>query len=251
MELSAVFFDVDGTISETENYHRKAFNEAFKEFNLDWFWDEPIYKELINIGGGKERIMHHIKRAWPEMHTYKNLSKYVDSIHKSKNEIYEDYLSESKIKTRPGIMRLINELKQRSIKIGLVSSTSEINLLNLFDKGLKIDHKEIFDIVAHGDSTPNKKPSPEIYEWALEKLRLPPQACIAVEDSPRGLDAAIKANICTIVTPSILTLNEDFKGAKLVVSDLGEPDKDFELIQGNCFGFKFVNVELLSKIVGA
>ena len=60
MELSAVLFDVDGTIAETEEYHRKSFNEAFKEFNLDWFWDEAIYTELINVGGGKERIMHHI-----------------------------------------------------------------------------------------------------------------------------------------------------------------------------------------------
>ena len=53
MELSAVF-DVDGTIAETENYHRKAFNDAFKEFNLDWFWDEAIYRQLINVGGKKE-----------------------------------------------------------------------------------------------------------------------------------------------------------------------------------------------------
>ena len=128
MELSAVFFDVDGTIAETEEFHRKSFNESFKEFSLDWFWDEAIYRELINVGGGKERIMYHIKRAWPEMLTYKNLSKYVDSIHKTKNEIYEDYLIESKIKTRPGIMRLIYELKEKSIKIGLVSSTSEVNL---------------------------------------------------------------------------------------------------------------------------
>ena len=251
MELSAVFFDVDGTIAETENFHRKAFNEAFKEFNLDWFWDEPIYKELINIGGGKERIMYHIKRAWPEMLTYKNLSKYIDSIHKTKNEIYEDFLTESKIEVRPGIKRLIKELREQSIKIGLVSSTSEINLLNLFEKGLKIDYRKIFDIIAHGDSTPNKKPSPEIYEWALEKLRLPAQACVAIEDSPRGLDAATKANITTIVTPSILTLNEEFKDAKLVISDLGEPDKNFELIKGNSFGLKFVSVELLSKIIGS
>ena len=129
----------------------------------------------------------------------------------------------------------------------MVSSTSEINLLNLFEKGLKIDHKQIFDIVAHGDSTPNKKPSPEIYEWALEKLRLPSQACIAIEDSPRGLDAALKANISTIVTPSILTINEKFKGAKLVVSDLGEPDKGFELIAGDDFGHKFVNMDLIIK----
>ena len=249
MELSAVFFDVDGTIAETENYHRKAFNEAFKEFNLDWYWDEPIYKELINVGGGKERIMYHIKRAWPEMLTYKNLSKYVDSIHKTKNEIYEDYLNESKIKTRPGVIRLINELKDKSIKIGLVSSTSEVNLINLFEKGLKIDHTKFFDIIAHGDITPNKKPSPEIYEWVLEKLRLPAQACLAIEDSPRGLDAARKANITTIVTPSTLTLNEDFKGANLVVSDLGEPDKKFEVIRGKSLGFNFVNFEFLTKFI--
>ena len=62
MELSAVFFDVDGTIAETEEFHRKSFNESFKEFSLDWFWDEAIYKELINIGGGKERIMFHLRR---------------------------------------------------------------------------------------------------------------------------------------------------------------------------------------------
>ena len=121
-------------------------------------------------------------------------------------------------------MRLIKELKEKGIRLGLVSSTSEINLLNLLIKDL-IDHKQIFDIVAHGDSTPNKKPSPEIYEWALEKLRLPSQVCIAIEDSPRGLDASLKAKISTIVTPSILTIGEEFKGAKLVVSDLVNPIK--------------------------
>ena len=109
MDLSAVLFDVDGTIAETEDFHRKSFNEAFKEFNLDWFWDEAIYKELINIGGGKERIMYHIKKAWPEMLNYKNLSNYIDSIHKIKNEIYEDYIKDSSIEPRPGIKRLIDE----------------------------------------------------------------------------------------------------------------------------------------------
>ena len=53
MLLSAVLFDLDGTIAETEDLHRRCFNESFKEFNLDWFWDEAIYKELINIGDGR------------------------------------------------------------------------------------------------------------------------------------------------------------------------------------------------------
>ena len=132
MLLSAVLFDVDGTMAETEDLHRRSFNESFKEFNLDWYWDEPIYRELINIGSGKERIEYYIKRAWPEMLDYKNLSKYIDSIHKVKNEIFEDFIMESEVKMRPGVMRLINELKEKEIRIAIVSSTSENNLITLF-----------------------------------------------------------------------------------------------------------------------
>ena len=147
MKLSAVLFDVDGTIAETEEYHRKSFNESFKEFNLDWFWDEAIYKELINVGGGKERIMYHIKRAWPEMLNYKNLSKYIDSIHKIKNEIFEDFMKDMVIEPRKGVIRLINELKEKKIRLAIVSSSSESNILNLFNKALKIDLNEKFDIL--------------------------------------------------------------------------------------------------------
>jgi len=248
MELNAVFFDVDGTIAETEEYHRKSFNESFKEFSLDWFWDEAIYKELINIGGGKERIMFHLKKAWPEMLEYKNLSNYVDSIHKIKNEIYDDYINDSKINARPGVFRLIEELKTNNISIALVSATSEENILNLFNKGFDIDPYEMFDLVAHGDCTKLKKPSPEIYEWTLQKLQLPSEACVAIEDSPRGLESSNNANIKTIITPSKLTLGEKFKGAKLVVSNLGEPDKPFEAISGETYKHNCVSFELLKMI---
>ena len=110
--VKALIFDVDGTIAETEELHRMSFNESFKEFNLNWFWDKPIYKRLINIGGGKERIEHYIRRAWPEMLEYKNLNKYINSIHKVKSEIYEDYINESKVEFRPGVFRLMEELKK-------------------------------------------------------------------------------------------------------------------------------------------
>ena len=249
MQLSAVLFDVDGTIAETEDLHRRSFNESFKEFNLDWFWDKPIYKELINIGGGKERIQHYMKRAWPEMLEYKNLSKYIDSIHKVKNEIYEDYVNDEKLILRPGVKRLISEILENKIRIALVSSSSKKNIENLFLKGLDIDPFESFDLIAHGDCTKNKKPSPEIYEWTLEKLKLSAQSCIAIEDSPRGLDSAISANIKVIVTPSELTTDESFMGAELVISDLGEAKKPFKQIHGKTHGEEFVNINLLKKII--
>ena len=251
MLLSAVIFDVDGTISETEELHRKSFNESFKEFNLDWFWDEAIYKELINIGSGVERIEYYIKRAWPEMMEYKNLTKYINSIHKVKNEIFEDYIVESEIKPRPGVIRLINELKENKIRIAIVSSTSESNLLKLFKEGLNIDPLTTFDLIAHGDCTKNKRPSPEIYEWILEKLRLPPQSCIAIEDSLRGLESAKSAELTLLATPSIFTKEEDFSTAKLVISNLGEPEAPFETIKGNDFGSSFVNIDLLAKLLNS
>ena len=251
MLLSAVLFDVDGTIAETEDLHRISFNEAFKEFNLDWYWDEPIYKELINIGSGEKRIEYYIKRAWPEMLDYKNLSKYIDSIHKVKNEIFEDFILESEIEMRPGVMRLINELKEKNIRMAIVSSTSENNLITLFERGLGVDPKSTFDLIAHGDCTKNKRPSPEIYEWILERLRLPSQSCIAIEDSLRGVESAKNSNVNVLVTPSIFTKDENFSDTKLVVSDLGEQDKPFEIIKGNSFGKKLVDFHLLESLLNA
>ncbi len=249
MLLSAVLFDVDGTIAETEEIHRKSFNESFKEFNLDWFWDEAIYKELINIGDGIERIDYYIKRAWPEMMEYKNLTKYINSIHKVKNEIFEDYILESEIKPRPGVVRLIKELKENKVRIAIVSSTSESNLLTLFREGLNIDPINTFDLIAHGECTKNKRPSPEIYEWILEKLRLPPQSCIAIEDSLRGVESAKNASVNILVTPSTFTKDEDFSDAKLVVSNLGEPDAPFDKIKGKVYGNNYVNIDLLTKLL--
>ena len=115
---------------------------------------------------------------------------------------------------------------------------------------MKIDPSECFDLIAHGDCTKLKKPSPEIYQWTLEKFQLPPNACVAIEDSPRGLESASGANIKTLVTPSKLTLDEDFGGAHLVLSDLGEPEKPFVAFSGETFGFRYVSFDLLEKICG-
>ena len=130
MNLSAVLFDVGGTIAESEEVHRQAFNDAFKEFGLTWYWDEAIYRELLLIGGGKERITHYLKRAWPEMLKQKNITGYIESVHKIKGEIYQDYLNDFKLKARPGILRLIKELKKENddLKTLIKDSSSFQNL---------------------------------------------------------------------------------------------------------------------------
>ena len=251
MKLNAILFDVGGTIAESEEIHRVSFNEAFKEFGLNWYWDEAIYRELVFIGGGKERIKHYITRAWPEMLKQKNLTKYIESVHRIKGQIYEELLNNTQYKTRPGIIRLLKELKNEKIRLAIVSDTTEENLINLFKKGLGINPIEWFEILAHGGCTIQKKPSPDIYLWTLERLKLPPESCLAIEDAPRGVDSAIDAGLKVLVTPSIYTLEEKFEKSSLLLSHLGEPEEPFNVIKGDAFGHSFVDLDLLKKIHGS
>ena len=248
MELKAVLFDVDGTIAESEELHRKAFNESFKEYGLSWFWDEAIYRELTLVGGGRERIMHYIERTSPEMLTYKNLTSYIDSLHKVKSQIYKDNLNEIGITLRPGVRRLIDELKKNNIRMSLVSSTTEENLHNLFQIGLNVNPGDWFEIIGHGDCTKFKKPSPEIYHWVLEKMKLPAGGCVAIEDAPRGVDSAVSAGLKVIITPSKYTNQEIFEKGDLVLSDLGEPGKPFKVLKGDVFNKSFVDLGLIKKM---
>ena len=144
---------------------------------------------------------------------------------------------------------LINELKKNNVRIAIVSSTTQDDLSTLFKNGLKIDPNSTFDLIAHGGCTENKRPSPEIYEWILEKLRIAPQSCVAIEDSLRGLRSAVNANINVLVTPSIYTKNENFEEANIVVSSLGESEEPFKVIKGKTYGNKLVNFDLLNKLI--
>ncbi len=60
MKLKALIFDVDGTLADTEEAHRNAFNESFRRHGLDWNWSKPRYAHLLSTAGGKERLAAHI-----------------------------------------------------------------------------------------------------------------------------------------------------------------------------------------------
>ena len=90
--LQALIFDVDGTLADTESAHRAAFNHAFAEFGLDWQWDEALYTELLNISGGKERILHYWKTIQPELRELGAgaLRDSVNRLHELKTAAYEE-----------------------------------------------------------------------------------------------------------------------------------------------------------------
>ena len=231
--LRAVIFDVDGTLAETELAgHRVAFNQTFAEFGLDWNWTPELYAELLAVTGGKERVALYVQRYSPKLPVQTNVAGWIARLHQRKSEIYSKLVLAGAIPLRPGVARLITELKASGIRLAVATTTtpSSLNSLTLANFGCKMG--SLFEVIGAGDSVDNKKPAPDVYQWVLEQLKLPAQACLAIEDSFPGLSAARAAGLPTLITVNGYTANDDFSGALSVISNLGEPDAPARHIAG-------------------
>ncbi|MEP6607030.1 MAG: HAD family hydrolase [Nitrosospira sp.] len=247
--VRAVLFDVDGTLADTErDGHRLAFNAAFEEFSLDWEWDVELYGELLAITGGKERILHYMEKYVPAELNKSGLDSWIASLHKAKTRHYVALLESGKIPLRPGVGRLIQHLRDSKIKIAIATTTTPENVTALLKSTLGEDSPGWFDVIGAGDIVPGKKPEPDIYLWVLERLGLPAHQCIAIEDSENGIKASLAAGLDTIVTVNDYTRSQDFSGARLLLSDLGEPTQPFTVLEGNAHGAVWVDAELLLKL---
>lgn len=242
--LSALIFDVDGTLAETErDAHRVAFNETFAEYQLNWYWSESLYGDLLSVTGGQERIKFYVKHYLP--HTSPPSNTFIAALHRKKTERYQHLISHAHIPLRPGVRRLIEEAHQKNLTLAIATTTSLQNVVTLLEQS---DHPipvNWFKVIAAGDSVRDKKPAPDIYDHTLKKLGLTAKECLAFEDSQNGLRSAMGAHLRTIITVNDYTQDEDFTGALLVLNHLGEPDQPFTVLSGKVGQAYYVDVSLL------
>lgn len=246
--FKALIFDVDGTLAETErDGHRVAFNAAFRELGLDWVWDVALYGELLAVTGGKERIRYFVDKFLTGFTRPADFDAQVLTLHRAKTRHYVQLLEQGKIPLRPGVKRLLMEARAAGLPLAIATTTSPDNVTTLLRCSLAPDAESWFSVIAAGDIVPAKKPAPDIYQWALDKLGLCAADCLAFEDSENGLKSSLGAGIRTVVTVGDYTRGQDFSGALAVLSDLGEPQQPFQQIAGETGGAGWVTLDLLKR----
>ncbi|MBU1213797.1 MAG: HAD-IA family hydrolase [Gammaproteobacteria bacterium] len=222
MAIKAIIFDVDGTLADTEDGHRKSFNKAFAESGLDWNWDVALYDKLLKVTGGKERIKYFVSDFLQGYEKPENFDDFVKHLHVVKTGHYTAMLREGAIPLRPGIKQLIHDARTAGITLAIATTTTAENVSALLEVGLGRDWASFFAANGCGDIVPRKKPAPDIYDWVLDKLALQPGECIALEDSYNGLHSALAAGIKTYITTNPYTHTQDFTGAAAVLNDLSD-----------------------------
>ncbi|MEZ5878685.1 MAG: HAD family hydrolase [Tepidamorphaceae bacterium] len=225
MTLKAIIFDVDGTLAETEEAHRKAFNETFANAGIDWRWSIEDYTRLLKTTGGKERMRRHREDIGAGAPSDDEIAR----LHAEKTALYCCLISSGAVPLRPGVAAWIDEARAAGIRLAIATTTNRPNVDALSQAVWGCPAEEVFEVIAAGDEVGAKKPAPDVFLLALQRLGFGPGEAVAVEDSENGLRSAKAAGLRVAVTPSIYTRNDAFEDADWVLPSLERKERPPEL----------------------
>jgi HAD superfamily hydrolase (TIGR01509 family) len=235
--VTALIFDCDGVLADTERHgHLPAFNQTFEEVGLPVRWSEADYGRALRIGGGKERMAALLT---PEVVAAAGLPSDREALqaevacwHRRKTEIYVAMVEAGRLPPRPGIARIMADARVAGWRLCVCSTSAEPSVRAILQAA--VGPAQAADVlVLAGDIVAHKKPAPDIYRLALERLGVGAPECLVIEDSRNGLLAAHAAGLATVVTVNGYTEDEDFGEAVLVLSSLGDPGGETTRVLAN------------------
>lgn len=202
MKISAVIFDMDGVIFDTEKLGSILWKKASEEFGYP-ITDE-VYKETIGVN---------IKETERIFKKYLGDNYPFDEIYKRKIQLTEDHIEKNGLPIKTGLFELLEFLEDKKVPKAIATSTERERALYLLKKA---DIDKRFEVIVCGDEVEKSKPEPDIFLLASQKLTVKPQECIVLEDSDNGILAAYRAGMIPILvldynTPSSETLQRAYK----------------------------------------
>src|SRR5579872_696458 len=246
VRIEALIFDVDGTLADTEEAHRQAFNDAFRAHGLEFRWSREVYRELLQVPGGKERLAAFFAGTPLAESERRRLCGLIPWLHATKTSFYRERIERGSVSLRPGVRRLMAEARDAGVRLAIASTTSPENVSALLEGALGFEALDAFSVIATGDAVPRKKPAPDIYFHALGQLGLTARRAVAFEDSAIGVAAAKAAGLLTVATPSNWTRDQDFAAADLVLPSLADPTTPLAAADGWRIGAPYLGLEQLA-----
>lgn len=228
---AALLWDVDGTLAETElDGHRRAFNRAFADAGLPWHWDQQLYLSLLRISGGRERMRHYLQQVEGGAVALER----VEALQAAKQRHYSALVAAGELRLRPGVARLMAEAASAGLRQAIVTTSGRAAVAALLERLLP-QAEQLLPLWICGEDVAHKKPHPEAYSRALQRLGLEPALVLAIEDSANGVAAARGAGLAVLVTRSASSAHEPasaFAAAVAQLNHLGDPQQPCALLAG-------------------
>lgn len=209
MTPKAIFFGAIGSLTETSEIQREAFNAAFAEAGLDWVWSEEDYLDMLPEPGGLARIERYARERNEEVDAA--------ALYDAKVAHFEHLVMDKEILPRPGVRELIDWAQETGIALGFATTTSpqtvSLILGGLAPEVLRSD----FDWIGDAGQVADVKPAPDIYTLGLARLGVAADDAVAIEDTPESAAAARAAGLRTIGFPGAAAEHREFpEGVRLV-----------------------------------
>lgn len=196
-KIRAVFFDLDGTLIDTEKYYNRCWPKAFAHFGY-----EISAKECLDVRSlGNPHILEWMQERFGENVECEDIRKYARSL---VNELIE---SEG-LHLKKGVVECLEFLKSKNVFIYIVTATAIERTENCI---MQVGIKKYFDKVISATTVEKGKPAPDVYLEAAKLANVSPSECIAVEDSPNGANSAISAGMNVIMVPDLSEPDENLK----------------------------------------
>ncbi len=205
MEIKAVIFDMDGTISDSENIAKDVLTSLMQKQGYPFY-----FEQFVNvIGINKNQSIKYLS-------TFTHNDMISDQILTTSGKIMNEYLKQGKISLKKGAMDLINWLKQHNFPIALATSAPMEKIYYTFNgNGYQVP----FTHIVTGDMVKKSKPDPQIFLLASEKMNVPIENCLVIEDSYNGIKAALNAHAIPCMVPDLLQPNEEIIKENVIIKN--------------------------------
>ncbi len=207
--IQTVIFDMDGVIVDTEPVHHFAYNQHFKQLNIE------ITPEMYASFTGNST-----KNIFEKLKAHFNLKEDVTTLVETKRNLFNDAFDHKEdLYLLAGVEDLIKDLYANGIQLVLASSSAHVTINRIFNR---FHLQPYFTHIVSGEDFPKSKPHPAIFQQAAFLSGTPTENCIIIEDSTNGILAAKAAGIYCVGYDSLHSKMQDYSKADLVISHFNE-----------------------------